>query len=505
MRIIVNKSAIIKKFLVQGELDTYQQDKALSNVLNNIGKTGFAKLDVPDAFRQGLKFYLENSGYLYNDKLTPEGQKIAETGNLWKTLLGRFEISILSCDDKQYLWSCNVLTDDYRDRVLTDTTDSINLPDIYTIDGRQYKNFDFGRVRKLVETKNTKIRIVYNYPDRSVSYECDNRKFTNSGNFELLSDDNADTLLESLAGCYDFLTAEDGVLRCYKVTGPVNESILKNILIKKDCHLEPVENESARLEDMTFELSSAEVVDKLFTQYICISSENEYCPKHYLPSLFSDFSSIFNNVCERGTDFSTLFSDALKESTGKAHLRLQACIDLNPESVGNMGKTVEMSGESVSINDLVNKLIGNLKNVRSVSCISKFIPLNIKIARNTGLLAEAIKKNYNVPLTVVTCKWSTRKTTDEKSKAFEEFSKLDSVDLRYVPEADLRTVHDRYYRIDTDAETVWIKMTNELDSLQYDTINPTASTVCRVKELTLIRIDEKNIPEFVKKSMEVRK
>ncbi len=505
MRIIVNKSAIIKKFLVQGELDTHQQDRALSNVLKNIGKTGFAKLEVPDAFRQGLKFYLENSGYLYNDKLTPEGQKIAETGNLWKTLKGRFEISILSCNDKQYLWSCSTLVDEYRDRVLTDATDSINLLDNYTIDGRQYKNFDFGRTRKLVETRSTKVRIVYEYPNRSVTYECENKKFTNPGSFELLSDDDADFILESLANRYDFLTAEDGALKCYKIPGPVNESILKNILIKKDCHLDPVEKESARLEDITFELSSPEVVDRLFTQYICICSENEYCPKHYLPSLFSEFSSIFNNVCERGTDFGTLFGHALNESSGKARLRLQACIDLDPESVGNTGKTVELSGESVSMDDLVKKLIGSIKEVRSVSCISKFIPLNIKIARNTGLLAEAIKKKYDVPLTVVTCKWSTRKSTDEKSKAFDDFSKLDCVDLRYVPEADLRTVHDRYYRIEADDEIVWIKMTNELDSLQYDTENPTASTVCKVKELTLIKVDGKNIPEFVKNSMEVRK
>ncbi len=501
MRIIIHKSAVIKKILVQGKLDTYQQDKALSNVLKNIGETGFAGLDVPDAFRQGLRFYLENSGYLYNDKLTSDGQTIAETGNMWKTLEGRFEISILSCDGKQFLWSCNILADDYRDKVLADDTDSIDLRDVYTIDGRKYRNFDFGRIRKLVETKDTKIRVIYNYPDRSVGYECENRKFTDPGNFELLPDNVADSILRSLASRYDFLTDEDGVLRCYRVPNPVSESILRNILIRKDCHLDPVEEGDSRLEDITFGLSSPEVVDRLFTQYICVSSENEYCPKHYLPSLFSEFSSIFDDVCRRGTDFGTLFAHALKESTGKAHLRLQACMDLDPGSVGNISEKVELSGEDISINDLVEKLTEGLKDIRSVSCISKYIPLNIRIARNTGLLAEAIEKKCGIPLTIVTCKWSTRKSTDEKSKAFEEFSELGSVDLRYVPEADLRTVHDRYYRIEAEGETVWMKITNELDSFQYDTDDPTPSTVCKVKELTLIRVDEKNIPEFVKKSM----
>ncbi len=505
MRIIVNKSAIIKTFLVQGVLDTYQPDKALSNVLNNIGKIGFDGIEVPDAFRHGLKFYLENSGYIFNGRLTPLGQNIAETGSLWKTLEGRFVVSVLFCSEKQYLWSCSVLSDDYRDRVLADTDDSISLPDIYTIDGRKYTNFDFGRIRKLIEAKETEIRIVYDYPNRSVTYECESRKFTNPGNFQLLSDTDADNILKTLAGRYDFLTAEDGVLKCFSIPGPVNESIVRNILIRKDCHLEPVSNESARLEDITFELSSSEVVDRLFAQYIRICSENEYCPKHYLPSLFSDFSSIFSIVCERGTDFGTLYARALEESTGKSRLRLQACIDLNPDSDGGSREMSELSGEYISANDLADKLIGNLKNVKSVSCISKFISLNTKIVQNTALLAKAINEKYGIPLTIITCRWSTRRTADEKSKSFEDFANLDSVVLRYYPEAELRTVHDRYYRIEAADETVWVKMTNELDALQFETGEPTVSTVCRVKELTLVRICEKSIPEFVKKFMEARR
>ena len=502
MRIIINKPAVIKTFLVQGVLDTYQPDQALSNVLNNIRKTGFDGLDVPDAFRQGLKFYLENSNYIFNGRLTPLGQNIAETGSLWKTLEGRFIVSVLFCGEEQYLWSCSVISDDYRDRVLADADDPINLPDIYTIDGRKYTNFDFERIRKLIETKETKIRIVYDYPDRSVTYECENKKFTNPGSFELLSDTDADSVLKTLASRYDFLTAEDGVLKCYSLPGLVDEYVLRNVLIRKDCRLEPAENESARLEDITFELSSSEVVDELFVGYICVCSENEYCPRHYLPSLFSEFSSIFSRVCERGTDFGTLYARALAKSAGKSRLRLQACIDLDPGSGGESVKISELSGEFISANDLAEKLVGNLKKVRSVSCISKFISVNTQIIRNTALLAEAVSEKYGIPLTVVTCKASARRTTDEKSRAFEEFANLDNVVLKYVSEAELRTVHDRYYRIKTDDETVWIKMTNELDALQFGNDEPAVSDVCRVKELTLIRTDEKSIPEFVKKSME---
>lgn len=505
MRLIVNEPAVIKTYLVQGTLDIFQPDKALSNVLSRIGKSGFDKLDVPDAFRQGLKFYLENSGYLYNNKLTPEGQKIVETGSLWKTLQGRFVVSILICNDKQYLWSCSPLVDDYRDRILTDSNDSIELLDAYSVDGRQYRNFDFGRVRKLIETRQTKVRIVYEYPSRSVSYECENRKFSNPGNFELLYDFIADEILKNLVRKYDFLTAEEGALKCYKVSGPVNESVLRNILIKKDCHLEPVEDGPARLEDISFELSSSDVVDRLFAQYICICSENEYCPRHYIPSLFSDFSSIFDDICERGTDFSSLFNRALKESTGRARLRLQACLDLDSESDQDNAAIVDLDGKSISMDDLVKSMVGLHKNIQSVSCISKFITINVRIAHNTALFGDAVKKKCGVPLTVITCSFSSRKATDEKRRAFEEFAASDNIILKYASEADMLSIHDRYYRIVTDSEIIWFKMTNELEALQFNIENPSTSTLSSVKELTLIKKTDEQILKSVKHVVEVSK
>ena len=502
MRLIVNVPADIKTYLVQGTLDIFQPDKALSNVLGSIGKSGFDKLDVPDAFRQGLKFYLENSGYLYNNKLTPEGQKIVDTGSLWKTLQGRFVVSILFCNNKQYLWSCSPIVDDYRDRILTDTNDSIELLDTYSVDGRQYRNFDFGRVRKLIESKQTKVRVVYEYPSRSVSYECENRKFFNPGNFELVYDFIADEILKNLVRKYDFLTAEEGALKCYKVSGPVNESVLRNILIKKDCHLEPVEDESARLEDISFGLTSSDVVDRLFAQYICICSENEYCPRHYIPSLFSEFSSIFDDVCERGTDFNSLFNQALKESTGRARLRLQACLDLDSDYCQDNNEVIDLDGKSVSMDELIEFMVGSHRKILSVSCISKFITINVGIIRNTALFADAVEKKCGIPLTVIACNFSSRKITDEKRGVFEEFASSDNIILKYASEADMRSIHDRYYRIVTDSETLWFKMTNELEALQYSVENPSTSTLSSVKELTLIKKTDEQILDSVKHVVE---
>ena len=180
--------------------------------------------------------------------------------------------------------------------------------------------------------------------------------------------------------------------------------------------------------------------------------------------------------------------------------------------VSEKEKTVNLTNQELSFTDLVEKVFGSERTIKSVCLLSKYTSTNGRNARAVKLFAESFAVQFGIQPALITTKEEVRPSANKNfaesdRKWYERMKK--SVKGVEKSVDDLKTIHDRYYKVvRTDGRTEWWVLTGELDSLRFENDNPriredvTISEKGTVKEMTFAQIRQSGIPENVVKLME---
>ena len=207
---------------------------------------------------------------------------------------------------------------------------------------------------------------------------------------------------------------------------------------------------------------------------------------------------------------------SVSEKNPLAYLHLQAYIDLAPADTIKpyieKEKTVNLTNQELSFTDLVEKVFGSERTIKSVCLLSKYTSTNGSNARAVKLFAETFATRFGIKPKLVTTKEEIRPNANKNfaesdRKWYERMKKSVHVVEKSVD--DIKKIHDRYYKVvRTDGRTEWWVLTGELDSLRFENDNPriredvTVSETGKVKEMTFAQIRQSGIPENVVKLME---
>ena len=226
------------------------------------------------------------------------------------------------------------------------------------------------------------------------------------------------------------------------------------------------------------------------------------------PPIMQETKEIYNELVERAYSVS--------EKNPLAYLHLQAYIDLAPADTIKpyieKEKTVNLTNQELSFNNLVEKVFGSERTVKSLCLLSKYTATNGRNARAVKLFAESFAVQFGIQPALITTKEEVRPNANKNfaesdRKWYEQMKKSVHVVEKSVD--DIKKIHDRYYKVvRTDGRTEWWVLTGELDSLRFENDNPriredvTVSETGKVKEMTFAQIRQSGIPENVVKLME---
>mgnify|MGYP007070210242 CR=1 FL=1 len=269
----------------------------------------------------------------------------------------------------------------------------------------------------------------------------------------------------------------------------------------------------------------------LLNEYLVRAAERSYLGYEETGRLVTAFQALFTSpdgtmlACPAITENTKTIYDMLvaraKEISSQnplAYLHLQAYIDLSPEDTIKpyieKEHTLNLTNQELSFMELVGRIFGTERTVKSISLLSKYTATNGRNARAVMLFAESTAVQFGVQPTLITTKAEVRPSTNKElaesdKEWYEKMKKF--VSVIEMPLEEIKTIHDRYYKIvRTDGNTEWWVLTGELDSLRFENDNPrirediSTTENGTVKEMTFSRIKESGVPAMVVKLMETK-
>lgn len=523
MILTTQKKAKIQRYIVQGEMEKCSEDKALANVMRQIENSGVAVFNSFGVFAKGLKSRFEEEQLIADGKITPKGQEIAHTGYAWKGVCGRFVLSILEFGNMNYL----IGAEEYDNRDIgsyIEVKNDIQLTDTYVLTNKNcaYKNCSFNStVYKSPNAEEADLDIIYDYEEEKARYACVDgagykTEFGGNEEFVLVSTEYALDALRSTLENYGLNTLRKTVLINELTNNPLLEGAVAEVFEKGS--FDATANDGTySIKNIKLNVSKESVARELLLKYLLIQAQDRYCGYSEVTSLITSFYRLFEKCPDVNSNTQTIYSDLIEKSfkTNKtAYLRLCAYMDLMPENIQQkyqIRMPKDFSNTRMSIAKLVSEIVGH-DTVKSVTLLTKFAYKNASISRAINLFANALKRQYNVPLRLITAENAEYSQAGAAKEFYEELKTNPNIIFSEKQIKEILKIHDRYYKIEKESgDTEWVKMTGELDAFRYandfiDGQTPNGgideNTEASVKEMTIVSVKSEGIIPLVRDVME---
>ena len=555
----------IHAYYVTGSLEQKIENAPLQKMLSKIqggGMNAFLNDKELGKFAKGLRSRFQADGYLSKDDfLTSLGEDIVKTGKSWRGLQGAFFITVLEYDGEAYLLDAELVSDkdaknqsDGKTNIdFENQKDKLDFKDaVYIGAESEFRNIkpDAKWAYCKQQPKNSSVNFSFDYEKSectvNVYWQIGSKdrvcKFmtTEESHFAIVKHSSAMELLEERENeenVFDFSVQ-------YKTSIQITVSNAEQVAGKKwissffdsgNFVFEGIQLDGAKgagnIEDVRLYISQDDEksASVLLKEYLLKKAEEAYLGYEETGRLVTAFQNLFTSpdgkmpACppimqETKEIYNELVERAysVSEKNPLAYLHLQAYIDLAPADTIRpyieKEKTVNLTNQELSFTDLVEKVFGSERTVKSLCLLSKYTSTNGRNARAVMLFAETFATRFGIKPKLVTTKEEIRPNANKNfaesdRKWYEQMKKSVHVVEKSVD--DIKKIHDRYYKVvRTDGRTEWWVLTGELDSLRFENDNPriredvTVSETGKVKEMTFAQIRQSGIPENVVKLME---
>lgn len=551
----------IKKYYVTGTLEQKMVNKPLQQMLKKIqdgGMNEFLNDKELGQFARGLQENFQKEGYLNkDDTLTPSGEDVVTSGKAWRGLQGAFSFTVLEYQGKAYLLDA-ILVEEYNRDINPHYRCPYKFNEVYSaVDEKEFRNvqLDQNWAEYKQDVQSPSVKFVYEYDtDECMVRACwkDSGKdykisftTTDKSDFVIIKENDAQELLkerEESEGVFEFSYQDNKSIQIVvQDSSELDEKNWIKDFFKKGCFdfdnilLDRYEG-IATIKDICLYIEQEDtnsmlvllqefLLDKARTSYLgyeevgrlvnefqeLFTSPDPYerCPS--CPPIMKDTKSIYNMLVER--------AKAISSKDPVPYLHLQAYIDLSPENIIKpyMESTdvVDLpTGDKISFQELVQKVFGHERSIKSVCLLSKYTSSNGRNARAITLFAESITDYFGASTRLVTTDSVVRPSNNQVYRDSDQtwYQKMKECRHLKVVERkleEIKDIHDRYFMISRiDGSVEWWKLSGELDSLKFDCDTPrireniTITTEGIVKEMTFTKIKKDGVHKSARKLME---
>lgn len=551
----------VHRYYVTGSLEQKLDNPALQKMLSTIkdgGMNAFLNDEGLKKFSCGLRESFRTDGYINaDDSLTEAGKDIVNTGKAWRGLQGAFIITVLEYDGEAYLLDAELVGNEEKESVdFSNTTKAVAFDDkcVYIGAGssafRKIKtdaNWAFCKKQPAPPVVNFSFDYEQELCETTVSWSVGkDRKACfptwEGSKFAIINLNQAMELLEARENeesVFDFSYQDKAAvqLAVKKQDSLADKNWLASFFEDGSFSFEgiqlPAGKGAGNIEDVRLYIApnDGDTMYFLLNEYLLRRAERSYLGYEETGHLVSQFQDLFSSpggkvpacpaIMKETKEIYNELVGLAKSSSGSNPLpllHLQAYIDLSPADTIKPyieeNKTVNLSNQTVSFEDLVTRVFGTERDIKSICIFSKYTASNGRNARAAILFADSAKRKWGVKTTLFTTREEVRPSTNkiyaESDK--EWYGKLkgsNNIKVKESPLNDIKAIHDRYYKlVRTDGSTEWWVLTGELDSLRFDNDHPlirddiASSTEGTVKEMTFSKIQQSGVPEAVIKLME---
>ncbi len=555
----------IHAYYVTGSLEQKIENAPLQKMLSIIqrgGMNAFLNDKELGKFAKGLRSSFQADGYLSKDDfLTSLGEDIVKTGKSWRGLQGAFFITVLEYDGEAYLLDAELVSDkdaknqsDGKTNIdFENQKDKLDFKDaVYIGAESEFRNIkpDAKWAYCRQQPKNSKVNFSFDYEKTectiSVAWQVGSKDrhctftTTEESHFAIVKQASAMDLLEDRENeenVFDFSVQDKTSIQiavgdAEQVAG---KKWISSFFDSGNFVFEGIQLDGAKgagnIKDVRLYISQDDekTTSILLKEYLLKKAEFSYLGYEETGRLVTAFQDLFTSPDGKMTacppimqETKEIYNELVKhaysvsEKNPLAYLHLQAYIDLAPADTIKpyieKEKTVNLTNQELSFTDLVEKVFGSERTIKSVCLLSKYTSTNGRNARAVKLFAETFATRFGIKPKLVTTKEEIRPNANKNfaesdRKWYERMKKSVHVVEKSVD--DIKKIHDRYYKVvRTDGRTEWWVLTGELDSLRFENDNPriredvTVSETGKVKEMTFAQIRQSGIPENVVKLME---
>lgn len=525
MRLIKKQQVDYYECICTGSVTTLEENAPLAGMLlrlKNEGSAGIEEDTVLKNFAKGLISSFERDGYLNGGLLTATGEDIVRMGKAWKSLRGQFKLCIVREGNQQYIVNCQPYYQDDRIGFSLQKNSSLCFFGEFENDnGMKIKELHIDPNFYVGNGKKVDLECVYDYDTGRNSYAViiGNKKIEfpeNTHMFKLVDNSDSLDILQQALAKFDCFAQQSGRVKFVKCGFDAGlEDVLKQIF--KDGQF------TIRLAaDVCIEGIRACVDDSKIARELLLSYLERYAKEYYLGvdeigTRISEFYYLFAECADIGENSASVFEKLLQRTSRvnkTAYLRLLAYRNLGPQEQQKVYQSSvrDFSGERMSVNGLVEEMLGDRSDIVSVTALTKYAYRNASISRAFCNFANALKRRYNVPLHLITARDFSAEQAIVAKEYFDALTASENIILTEKEKREIEKIHDRYFRIKrSDGSVEWLKMSGELDAIRYQNdfadgkhprVGINEDSFGRVKEMTVVRVDQDGIPMSVRELME---
>lgn len=544
---------VIRKYYVTGSVQAKERNTGLQKMLQKIKAGGineFLNDEELKSFARGMVQSFKDDNLLNaNNTLTAEGEDIAKTGRAWKTLSGAFIVTVFHYGRENFLLDCQAVrgkkdgNGKEREYDFESTEHLAFSQEDYRTNITEFRALDFDSNFALQGASSPAGMIVA--PAVKFRYDYQTQKcavtvqlMEGSEEWKIETDENSSFQIINSARAWNAIRGIEST-ECF--TADENNPDALTVHAADEEHYALIDkyfNEFCSEGCFTYNASDKNIeckvsgihaiiddgdkatLDFLLDKFLMRRAREAYLGYEETGRLAANFLRLFDsapNIEGSGQDiYSRLVQKAeeVKEDDPVPYLHLKAYIDLNPSGTIKPyrveAKVKDLSGASISMEDVVQSVFGDERRITAVKTMSKYTAENPWNARNFLLFAECVHKKYSTKLTLITSGTQNKNPQykEENEKWAERIKSSKYIDLVLKDARVLQEIHDRYFKAELEnGEGQWWKLSAELDKLEYDGDRPrirediTSGTQGTATEMTWMPIAQKGVPEAIVQMM----
>lgn len=545
------RSPEVFTYYVTGSLEERCKNTALQGMLKKIkdgGKNAFLNNEQLKPFAEGMLNSFKSEGLLnQDDTLTSYGEEIIKSGKSWKTLKGAFFSTVFHHSDNDFLLKCAPVsrenTGKKSDEELFSNISKLHFTeDLFKTDKTEFRKIDFNEnAAKQTDPLNPSVTFEFDFETRESLITAQ----VNSGkeNYKITTNDHSVFYIVNLAKAYQWLEKLEK-----KGVFDIDENETRGVFIKfadkagfssvsnyceqffgTGSFSISVEDELYHYEitDIGLAVKDEDTRDILLMEYLLQKAESEYLGYNEVGKLVNDFQDLFFEIPAIEKSSNEIYAHLQEEARNRAsenaapYLHLMAYADLSPDKTLRPyicdNQVYDFSGQDACMDDIVRSLLGDKRDIKSVTTMSKYTAENPWNARNIMLFAESLHNKYGITLNLITHFETSEKNAKFKTENKQWENKLrnyDFITVRDKSKTDLQEIHDRYFKVVRDTEngeqSEWWILSGELDKLDFGDRGSgkkirediKTDTQGEVTEMRFMKIKEEGVPHILKGMMQ---
>ncbi|MBP5434437.1 hypothetical protein J6Z39_01310 [bacterium] len=564
------RTPVLQKYYITGSLEKKVDNSALQKMIRKIkdgGMNAFLNDSELKNFAKGMRTSFKAEGLINaDDSLTSAGEEIVTSGKAWRGLQGAFFFTVLEYDGIPYLLDAE-LVDEQNIKNPKDgklIVDFQNTERSVDFEDKEYNTAD-STIRNIESDSNwakstfqpsqSSVKFSFDYETETCTVDVSwkdgekNKKCafvtTEESCFSILKRYEALELLkerENNEGVFEFLNQDRKSIRLAVTSEDqlLNKDWLESFFDAGSFTFKRIvfrdnKTTSCEISDVCLYIDDdeTETTYALLNEYLLRKAETSYLGYSEVGHLVNKFQDLFTSPDENTQACPQIMKTTEKIYTGLverakqtysenpiAYLHLQAFMDLSPENTIKpyieKESTVNLTNQSISFYDLVEKVFGSERNVKEIFMLSKYTAANGRNARAINLFAQSVSSHFGVKPVIITTK-EKEEVSPRNDRNFAEsdrhwFCEMEKVvTVKEKPRTEIKSIHDRYYKVvRTDGKVEWYVLTGELDSLRFKNDYPRiredvfAKEQGTVKEMTFAKIKQAGVPDVVVKLMEAK-